>query len=228
MAGLEIKEKREFHLWRWFFVLLFVALLAVSGWYAYKWYTTGEMPPIPLPIASADPRVNESDVSQVSIDSYTVPATHPRYISIPKLGIEHIRVQKIGLNANNLIDMPKNIHDTGWYEKSAAPGQGYGAVLIDGHSGGADKTGAFTKLGTLQSGDKITIERGDGKKFTYSVVENNLMSLDEVNTTGMKQMMLPIDDDKEGLSLITTAGNWVPKIQQFDQRVMLRATISDQ
>jgi sortase (surface protein transpeptidase) len=225
MAGLEIKEKREFHLWRWFFMLLFLALLVACGWFGYKWYTTGELPPIPLPIASADPRVDESELSQTTIDAYAVPATQPRYISIPELKVEKMRVQKVALDANNLISTPKNIHDTGWYEKSATPGQGYGAVLINGHSNGLSKAGAFAKLGTLLPGDSIDLERGDGKKFTYKVVENTTMALDEVNATGMKKMMLSIDDDKEGLSLITTAGKWVPRIQQFDHRIMLRAVL---
>jgi len=228
MAGLEIKEKREFHLWRWFFAFLFLALLVASGWFGYKWYTTGELPPIPLPIASADPRVDESELSQATIDAYTAPTTQPRYISIPELKVEKVRVQKVALDANNLIGMPKNIHDTGWYEKSATPGQGYGAVLINGHGNGLSKAGAFAKLSALLPGDSITLERGDGKKFTYKVVENTTMALEEVNDTGMKKMMLSIDDDKEGLSLITTAGKWVPRIQQFDHRIMLRAVLADE
>jgi len=226
MAGLEIKQKREFHLWRWFFWLVLIATIVVAGWYGYKWYTTGEEPPIPLPVASADPRVDESIVPKTKVEEYTVPATHPRYISIPKLGIAKVRVQQVGVTANNQLDVPKNINDTAWYEKSSTPGQGYGAVLIDGHNGGITRNGVFAKLGTLQVGDEITIERGDGQTFTYSVVENESMSLDEVNDTGMKKMMLPADEDKEGLSLITCDGKWIPKIQQFDRRIMLRAVLS--
>ncbi len=225
MAGLEIKQKHEFHLWRWFFLLVLLALLAAAGWYGYKWYTTGEEPPLPLPVASADPRVDESDIPKAEVDNYTVPATHPRYVSIPKLGISNVRVQQVGVKANNELDTPKNINDTAWYERSATPGQGYGAVLIDGHNGGITKNGVFAKLGTLQNGDEIILERGDGKKFTYTVVENESMSLDEVNATGMKKMMKSANEDKEGLSLITCDGKWVPKLQQFDRRIMLRAII---
>ncbi|MDB5177779.1 MAG: Sortase family enzyme [Candidatus Saccharibacteria bacterium] len=226
MAGLEIKQKREFHLWRWFFLLIFIALLALAGWYGYKWYTTGEEPPIFFPIASADPSVDESDVTKAQVDEYAVPASQPRYISIPSLNISNVRVQKVSLTANNLVDMPKNINDAAWYEKSATPGQGYGAVLIDGHNGGITKNGVFAKLSTLQNGDEITLERGDGKKFTYAVRENKSMTLDEANATGMKNMMKSIDEDNEGISLITYDGKWIPKIQQFDRRIMLRAVLN--
>jgi len=227
MAGLEIKQKREFHLWRWFFWLLLIALLALAGWYGYKWYSTGEEPPLPIPIASADPSIDEKDVSEAQIDEYTVPALQPRYISIPALNISKVRVQKVGLTTNNLVGVPKNINDTAWFDKSATPGQGYGAVLIDGHNGGITKNGVFAKLGSLKEGDEITLERGDGKKFTYEVRENKSMSLEEVNATGMKDMMKSIDEDTEGLSLITCDGKWVPRIQQFDRRIMLRAVLAN-
>ena len=227
MAGLEIDQKREFHPWRWFFTLVLIALLAAAGWFAYRWYTTGEEPPLPIPIASANPNIDESEIPQAAVDSYTVPATQPRYISIPKLGISNVRVMKVGVKANNELDVPKNIGDTAWYEKSATPGQGYGAVLIDGHNGGFTKDGVFAKLNTLKIGDEIIIERGDGKMFTYNVAESESMALDEVNSTGMKKMMKSVDDDKEGLSLITCDGKWVPKLQQFDRRIMLRAVIAE-
>ena len=227
MAGLEIEQKREFHPWKWFFALVFVAVLVASGWFAYRWYTTGEEFPLPIPIASANPSVDESDIPKAEIDNYTVPATHPRYIDIPKLGISNVRVTKVGVTTNNLLDVPKNINDTAWYEKSVTPGQGYGAVLINGHNGGITKDGVFAKLSTLKPGDEITIERGDGKKFTYSVVENESITLQEVNSTGMKKLIRPADDEKEGLSLITCDGKWIPKLQQFDRRIMLRAVIVD-
>lgn len=225
MTGLEIKSKREFHLWRWLFLFILIGLVAATGWYGYRWYTTGQEPPLPIPIASADSRVDESIVPQTKVDDYTVLASEPRYISIPTLGISKTRVMKVGVTSDGQLDVPKNINDTAWFKDSATPGSGMGAVLIDGHNGGITKNGVFAKLSTLQTGDKITIERGDGKKFTYGVIENKSMSLEEVNTSGMKKMTQSIEPDKEGLSLITSDGKWIPKYQQFDRRIMLRAVI---
>jgi sortase (surface protein transpeptidase) len=222
VAGLTIEHKREFHLWKWLFWLLVIGFILASSWFAYRWYTTGEEPPL-IPIASADPKIDESNVSEGEVLNYTVPASHPRYISVPKLGIDKVRIMKVGVTSSGLLDVPKNIHDTAWYEKSATPGQGYGAVLIDGHNGGISKDGVFAKLSTLTEGDEITIERGDGKKFTYSVVSNESMSLQKANESGMKEMMQSAEFDKEGLSLVTCDGKWVPRLQQFDRRVMLRA-----
>jgi hypothetical protein len=228
MAGLEIKEKRELHLLRWLILVITIGSIALVGWYVYKWYTTGEEPPIPLPVALADSRIDESNISQSEIDSYTTAPNQPRYISIPKLKIDKTRIQKVGVTSTNQLDVPENINDTAWYEKSATPGQGYGAVLIDGHNGGITRNGVFDQLKTLQNGDEIIVERGDGKKYTYSVVENDSMSLEEATASGMKKLMKSAVEGQEGLSLTTSDGKWIPKIQQFERRIMLRAVINDE
>lgn len=222
MAGLKIHKKRDLHLWRWIILLILLVTASTGGWYVYQWYNTGEEPPF-IPVASADASIDESDVSQEEIDTYDVPAQQPRYISIPSLNLERARVMQVGVTSNNILDVPHNINDTAWYEKSATPGQGYGAVMINGHNGGITKDGVFAELGSLKPDDIITIERGDGEKFSYSVVTTTSMSLEEANQSGMRQLMQSPQADKEGLSLITCDGKWVPRLQQFDRRIMLRA-----
>ncbi len=226
-TGLAIEPKKERHYGRIVFCLIVGLLAIIGGWYVYRWYTTGAPLPISVPIAKADPTVDETNVSKVMVDTYTVPALNPRYISIPSLNVGNTRVYPVGVTAQNVLDTPRNINDAAWYKKSMTPGTGYGAVLIDAHNGGISKNGVFAKLSTLKTGDEITVERGDNKKYTYSVVENQIMSLDEVNATGMKMMMQSADPSKEGLNLITCAGKWVPRLGQFDQRVMLRAIATD-
>lgn len=206
-------------------LLVFAVFLATAGYFGLQWYTKGEVPPIiPLPAqAKADPSIDESEITPEQVDSHSVPADNPRYLSIPSLGIEKARVVTVGLTADNILDTPKNINDTAWFDKSATPGSGRGAVVIDGHNGGMTKNGVFVKLSDLRQGDEIIIERGDGKKISYLVETNETMSLEKANTTGMQNMMKSIDPTKEGLSLITCAGNWVPRDKIFDKRVMVRA-----
>lgn len=228
-SGLSIKYKKSFNVLKWLASLAVVALIMLTGWYAYKWFVNGDEPPVvPLPASAlADTSVDESPVTQSMIDEYTVPDSHPRYISIPSLGVENARVQSVGLTKNNILDTPKNISDTAWYDKSSTPGQGYGAVLIDGHNGGVSRDGIFANLDRLQPDDKITIERGDGQKFTYKVTENKTESLKDANSTGMQRLMTPFDTSKEGLGLITCAGKWIPRDKVFDKRIMIRAVIAD-
>ena len=224
-SGLTIQQKKDRKFGSWIALVVCVLLLVACGWFGYRWYVEGEQPPlIPVPAsAMADPTIDESPVSGVEIDDHKVAPTQPRYISIPAIGVEKTRVIGVGLTKDKQLDTPKNINDTAWYTASGLPGSGYGAVVIDGHNGGVTKDGIFAKLSQLKVDDEIMIERGDGKKITYKVAENETMSLKEANESGMKNMMLPIDPTKEGLSLITCAGNWVPRDKVFDKRVMLRA-----
>ena len=229
-SGLYINTKKDRKFLHWIILGFFAILIVIGIYYGYQWFTKGDQPPlIPLPASAlADPTVDESPVSQTAIDNYTVAATHPRYISIPTLSIDKARVQQVGLTKENMLDTPKNISDTAWYTKSATPGQGYGSVLIDGHNGGISRNGVFVNLDKLKEGDEIGIERGDGKQIKYKVVENRTMSLQEANTTGMKELMTPYESGKEGLGLITCAGKWVPRDKVFDKRILIRAVVIDE
>lgn len=221
--ALDIYYTKERHPGRWIAFIIFLALLGAAGWYGYKWYSTGEFP-IPLPIASADSGVNESVVTEAQIKQYSVPANNPRYISIPSQFIGNTRVFPLGLAADKQLATSDNINDAAWYEKSSTPGSG-GVVLINGHSTGIRHDGAFAKLKTLQADASIVIERGDGKQFTYKVVENKSVTIEELAATGMKTMGQPVDSGKEGLNIITNDGKWVPRLGTFDHRVLLRAAI---
>jgi|TARA_B100001245_G_scaffold232494_1_gene214710 LPXTG-site transpeptidase (sortase) family protein len=226
--GLSLQRKRNLRVLRWLLTLLAILLVFIASWFTYQWYTTGNQPPVvSLPAAAlANPSVDETPVTKKQIDEHTVPANHPRYISIPALGVKKVRVISVGLTNTREIDTPMNISDTAWYDKSATPGQGYGVVVINGHNGGITRDGIFANLNQLQEGDEIIVERGDGEVFTYTVVENKTESLQQANKTGMKRLFTPYNPTEEGLGLITCSGNWVPKDKVFDQRILVRATIS--
>lgn len=227
MSGLQIEHKRNNHVVRWSLALLLIALAVAYGYFGVRWYNTGELSPLPIPVAAADSSIDETPVTDKMRQTHSVPSDQPKYIEIPKLGVSQIRVMRVGVTASNMLDVPKTLDDTGWYTKSAKPGSGAGAVLIDGHNGGATRNGVFAQLGTLRNGDQISIERGDGKIFTYEVSDVRDMPLDWVNKEGMKEMMKSVDPSKEGLSLITCSGKWIPKDKVFDRRVLVRATIVD-
>ncbi len=226
-AGLYIQKKSDHTILKWFASVAVVAVILAGGWFAYQWFVTGAKPPlVPLPASAfADTSVDETPVTDSMIENYVVPADQPRYISIPALNVTKARVKSVGLTEHNTLDTPKNISDTAWYNKSATPGQGYGAVLIDGHNGGVSRDGVFANLNKLETDDEIIIERGDGEKFTYRVVENKTEPLKDANTTGMQRLMTPYDKTKEGLGLITCAGNWIPRDKVFDKRILIRAVI---
>lgn len=192
----------------------------------WRFYTTGKLQPgLTAKALTSGPHVDETSVSSAQIKRYTVPMSNPRYIAIPSLGIKNTRIYPVDVDKHNMIGMPANIADAAWYDKSATPGRGYGAVLIDAHSDGFTRDGVFAKLSMLKLGALIEVERGDGREFTYQVTSNSTMSLDDANKYGLRQMLQSIDPSKEGLSLMTYAGNYIPRLGQFDKCVMVRAVL---
>lgn len=224
-TGLHINEHKQSN--KGWIILSIAAVLiaAICSWYAYMYYTKGLVPPVPLPIATADPKVVETEVTQKQVAAHTVAPLEPRFLSIPKLGVNKSRVVGVGVTSTNQLDTPRNIHDVGWYGKSSLPGTDTGAVLVDGHNGGPTKGGVFEHLHMLKPGDIISIERGDGQVFEYKVVENNSIKLEEMNKSGMKEMSEPISVGVQGLNIISCTGNWIPKSQTYDHRQVVRASL---
>ncbi|MCA9327266.1 sortase [Candidatus Saccharibacteria bacterium] len=158
--------------------------------------------------------------SSSSIANYKVAPANPRYIDIPKLGV-HARVLSMGVDANNVLEAPRGIHDAGWYNGSAKPGEA-GAMLVDGHSGIGKTHGIFHFLGKLSGGDQIVITRGDNQKFTYIVVKTSVVNSDAVD---MSSMMQSADTSKPGLNLISCTGEWIPGTTSLKQRSLVYAVL---
>lgn len=112
---------------------------------------------------------DETKVSDDAIAKYKVAADLPRVITIEKLGVK-ARVLQMNVNSDGSMQSPINIFDAGWYTGSVKPGQP-GASIIVGHASGTTLGGVFNKLETLNAGDTISVERGDGKILRYQVVK---------------------------------------------------------
>ena len=184
---------------------------------------------------------NISDEDKIN---HKVPENYPRYLTIESANIDKARIMELGvLNSDSAdsqqLDAPKNIHDAGWYNcqinplterkcsQPKLPGDGNisRAAILDGHSC-TNHTCIFDELANLKLGDKIIIERGNGSKLNYSVRKAQTVKLSEVD---MSKMMHSVESSKEGLNLITCAGNWTTEDNQglptMDHRVMVFAVL---
>lgn len=159
-------------------------------------------------------------ISTYSLASYQVAPTLPRYIMIPKLGVD-ARVLSVGVTKTGALATPYNVFDTAWYNLSAKPGQP-GAMLIDGHVSSWTAHGVFYGIKSLVGGDIIKIERGDGTIYTYKVVRDQVYPSGNVN---MKAAVTPIVPGQPGLNLITCTGDVIPGTSKFNERVIVFATL---
>lgn len=226
-SGLKIKHESSHLMLRLIAAIVFILLCLLVTFYGLRWYNTGEIGPFPLPVAAVGLSVDETDITAAQRAKFSPEAAEPRYLSIPVIGLEQARILGVDVDKNRMLKLPGNINDVGWYSKSAQPGSGTGAVLLNGRSAGPTRPGAFAKAESLQQGDVISLERGDGEVLNYEVYDVRMMSVEQASKSGMKEMMLSAEPATEGLSLVVTAGNWVPKLQEYDRRIMVRALAID-
>ncbi|HWT55436.1 MAG TPA: class F sortase [Candidatus Microsaccharimonas sp.] len=172
--------------------------------------------------SSTNSAPNTATVTTDTLQSYQVAPDAARYIRIGKLGV-WARVLQVGVTKDGALATPSNVFDTAWYKNSAKPGQP-GAALIDGHVSSWTTNGVFYDIKKLVAGDDIEIERGDGKKFEFSVVKTVAYPKDSVD---MKALMQPIVPGQPGLNLITCGGKYDSKQGEFTQRIAVYATLSN-
>lgn len=153
--------------------------------------------------------------------SYTVAANQPRQIDIPKLSKTGC-IQRVGVDQNNAIAVPTNIHLAGWYTGSSLPSAD-GVTLIDGHVLGRYDDTIFAHLKDVQPGDEIKIQLGDKTWLTYDVRTINMYTIAETT----KQQFKKLDGVRSQLTIITCGGTWLPQDKTYDKRVVVRAELRD-
>lgn len=164
--------------------------------------------------AKGDSPTNQT--TQPSLDDYKVAANMPRALYIAKLGIA-ARIMPMGTTAGDSIQAPINIHDAGWYNKSALPGE-TGALFIDGHASGSTRMGLFAYIDTLKVGDSVEVEKGDGTRLAYIVKKVESVPKDTVD---MSSVLSPYEVGTKGLNLMTCTGTWIPSEKTYDHRVVV-------
>lgn len=152
------------------------------------------------------------------IASHKVAPNQPRVLSIPSIQVK-ARTLPTGLDKQNQIQSPAGLQDVGWYTGASLPGNA-GAMLMYGHLSGWEASGIFKNLNKLKAGQTITVERGDGKTFTYRVVKSTIYPVDNVD---MQAALKPITPDKNGLNLMTCHGTYDKAKKTFPGRLVVFA-----
>ncbi|MBQ3430712.1 class F sortase [Candidatus Saccharibacteria bacterium] len=207
-------------------ILLGIFFVRIAIW-EHNYYTEMEGKPRATAetVSSDSGELDETPVTEEQIREHIVPADHPRYLSIQKLGIKNARILSEGLKSNGELDTPVGIFDVGWYSSSGTPGSGR-PILLDGHNGGPNVVGVFKYLNQLYSGDTFTIERGDGEIFTYEVVENKEVPLSESDDYMGTALSSPLPG-RESVTLISCTGEWSQTQNTYLSRQFVRAVIKD-
>ena len=192
-----------------------VSLIAAGSYFLYTQLTAPKKVIVQAPLAVAKASVKKK--TEQEKQAYTVPPSHPRELIIKKLGVD-ANILAVG-SVEGTLSAPGSAWDAGWYNQSALPGRGSGALLLDGHVNDAlGSPGIFYNLTSLTKDDKIVIERGDGQKFTYAVTDVQDIPLEKVD---MNAVLASAEPGKEGLNLITCGGLYDFQKKTYDHRIIV-------
>lgn len=223
--SLKIKGWRKIIKWAIWSVLvvLFLVFLIRVAVFESGYYSEKEGSERAVTEQTDNSELDETEPTEAEVAEYTVAPDRPRYLTIEKLGVAKSRILPMGVNTDGELNTPNNIFDVGWYEGSGKPGEGK-TMMIDGHNGGPHVYGVFKNLPSLAEGDIIEIERGDGAKFKYRVVENVAVDLNDSDGYMATAARSP-EPGKESVTLISCTGEWSQSQGTYLSRQFTRAVL---
>lgn len=230
--GLKLPKLRKIHIKPSYvilgvFVVLFVAFFARVAIWEHNYINAMEGSERDVVAAEVydggREEVDETQPTETEVAVYTVAPDKPRYFSIPDLGISTIVVE-VGRKENREMDTPRNIYHVGWYTGSSLPGTD-GTTILNAH-GGDGGWGIFRTLPRIHIGSEIHVEMGDGRRYTYRVVETAWKDLGEAANAYMQDFAFSSPEPGVGsMTLITCTGEWWEASQTYSQRFFLRAVL---
>ena len=148
----------------------------------------------------------------------TYPATYPKRLRIPTIGVD-AKIQYVGIARNGNLATPNNFTDVGWFQNGTVPGD-KGSAVIDGHvDNGLAWPAVFANLGNLTIGDDIYIDTIGGDTLHFKVMNTKDYVANATTVEIFSQ------NDANYLKLITCAGVWSILHRTHDQRLVVTAMV---
>ncbi|WP_448628686.1 class F sortase [Geodermatophilus sp. URMC 64] len=121
------------------------------------------------PVAAGAPGPTAERVPAAAAPRPERPGPPPVHLDIPRIGV-HTDVIPLGLNPDGTVSLPPldTRAPAGWYRYLAAPGDPGPAVLL-GHVDTYRGPAVFYRLGELQPGDTVSVQRADGRAVEFRV-----------------------------------------------------------
>jgi LPXTG-site transpeptidase (sortase) family protein len=191
-----------------------VVLYAVQ-WAAARMDRTGGILDLPLPLDLADRSPLPPDVAGVvDIGTLRSPilasARRSEWISVPRIGLDSAIVE-VALSGGEW-PVPKFV--AGHLAESANPGE-LGNAVFAGHLLSLSSGNVFARLEELTPGDEITFWAEEGSSL-FRVVDTRMVRNTDVS-------VLAVYPGRATVTLITCAGRWIPRDNDYDQRFVVVA-----
>jgi hypothetical protein len=128
----------------------------------------------PAAVRAAPARVPPTATAPIAADAFRSARTYPTIavpvrLRIPALHVDSA-VQRLGLQPDGTIAVPKRTDVAGWYEGGPRPGQPGPAVIL-GHVDSHIGPGIFINLSTVRIGTLVRVDRSDGSTALFRVTK---------------------------------------------------------
>lgn len=128
-------------------------------------------------------------------------------LQIPRFNVDSA-IENIGLLPNNQMDVPKDPHNTGWYDIYDRPGWGGNSIFSAHVDWFPNIRGPFYNLARMEEGDEVIVLMEDGSEYVYEVFRKQRYHVNEIP---MGDLIWPEEqpEDEEWITLITCGGEFV-------------------
>ncbi|MFC8101991.1 class F sortase [Streptomyces sp. NPDC057363] len=148
-----------------------IAAVTAAALCSGTWLLVGgartEAPPQPSAAQARTGRAGEAAAAPA------LPPSPPDRVRIPVIGVD-APMTGLGLSPSGSLDVPPAERENlaGWYEAGTTPGE-TGTAIVAGHVDNAEGPAVFYRLGALEKGATIEVDRRDGgvAVFTVDAVE---------------------------------------------------------
>lgn len=130
------------------------------------------------------------------------------------------QIVKLGLNADETMEVPRDFAVAGWYQHLPTPGE-RGPAIISGHIDSKAGPAVFFRLRELQAGAEIRVTRADGSVAVFRVDQLEQFPKAEFPTERVYG-----DLDHAGLRLITCGGTFDRSIGHYRDNIVAYATLT--
>ena len=133
---------------------------------------------------------------------------------IPQIGL-NAPLEERTVDSNGVMQDPSGREAVAWYPFEPLPNAG-GNIFLAGHLTVANSPAVFWNLQNVQIGDHVLINAGQAD-FYYSVTS----AVYETKADALHAVLDPVD--RETVTLMTCAGNYIPSIGDYTDRLIVRA-----
>lgn len=149
-------------------------------------------------------------------------ALPPSRLAIPRLGLD---VPLVALDPwpDGALPAPDEPEQVAWYTDTARLDEG-GNMLLAGHVDWVGRQAVFRRLETLVPGDEVWLSDEAGRQVRYTVAETGRYP---TSSPLLRQSMVTSGREAPTLTLVTCGGAFDVARQEYVERTLVRAVLSD-